>query len=279
MTDRSGPGSFPDLVKRSITAAALALASILMTIWGLWPFSMLLVLGSCILAAEWGRIVRGRQFDAPFYVHLIAVISALIAATAHQWTYAWIILISGAILAGALTRTSPMMAGSSAIGVLYLGSAALLLVALRADPLLGLSATIFLFLVVWASDTAAYFTGRALGGVKLAPRISPGKTWSGFAGGLLIPAVLGYGYALWLGNTSAVILACIAGILALASQLGDLVESAIKRKHQVKDAGHILPGHGGLFDRVDGLIGAALMTGILFSLRDVPSPGRALLIW
>jgi phosphatidate cytidylyltransferase len=137
----------------------------------------------------------------------------------------------------------------------------------------------FLFMIVWSADTAAYFTGRAIGGPKLAPSISPGKTWAGFAGGLIAPTLLAFGFALWLGDTSAIVLGAIGAVLAVASQLGDLAESAIKRNFHVKDSGNILPGHGGLFDRVDGLIGAALAAGAVSATRSLLEPGKALLIW
>jgi phosphatidate cytidylyltransferase len=163
--------------------------------------------------------------------------------------------------------------------VLYLALPCLLLVLFRSDQTHGLAAIIFLFLVVWSADTAAYFTGRSLGGPKLAPRISPGKTWSGFAGGLVVPTLLSIGFALWLGGTSLVILSIIGAALAVCSQLGDLAESAIKRYFHVKDSGQILPGHGGLFDRVDGLIGAVLGAGIIVWIRDFLISGNALLIW
>ena len=125
----------------------------------------------------------------------------------------------------------------------------------------------------------ARFVGRTLRGPKLAPSISPGKTWSGFAGGLLFPTALACGFALWLGGTSVLGLTLAGAGLALASQIGDLMESAVKRRFNVKDSGRLLPGHGGLLDRADGLIGAVLAAGCLAAIRDTVSPSQAILIW
>ena len=129
-------------------------------------------------------------------------------------------------------------------------------------------AIFFLFAVVWCSDIGAYAAGRALGGPRLAPAISPGKTWSGAAGGLLAAVV---GGSLVAGSWSMRELAA-AAVLGLASQLGDLGESAAKRHYRVKDSGQLLPGHGGLLDRVDGLMAAALVAGafLLASLSSAP---------
>lgn len=215
--------------------------------------------------------------------------SALVMATvACLATYAGVIPFTLMMAAGCLILAwewRKLIRGDShawfwsAFGVLYLGLPILGLVWFRADTDLGLMVIFFLFMIVWSADTAAYFTGRAIGGPKLAPSISPGKTWAGFAGGLITPTLLATGFALWLGNTSAIALGAVGAILAVASQMGDLAESAIKRKFHVKDSGNILPGHGGLFDRVDGLIGASIAAGVIAALRSLHEPGKALLIW
>jgi len=135
-------------------------------------------------------------------------------------------------------------------GVPYIGLATAALLWLRADDGVGRSAVLFVMLVVWASDIGAYLVGRLLGGPLLAPAISPGKTWSGAAGGLLAAALVGFATL----HPAAALLATGLGI---AAQLGDLMESAMKRGFGVKDSGWIIPGHGGLLDRLDGLLTAA----------------------
>lgn len=269
--------TFKNLAQRAGSAVVLALAALALTVAGPWPFALMVVAGSVILAWEWAMLSRGRTKDTAFYVHAASVsASCILAAMGLVWP------AFAALCAGTLAMLVSKRQGVrlwSALGVIYLGLGATLLVTLRTDVVYGLWAVLFLFLVVWSADTAAYFTGKTFGGPKLAPAISPGKTWSGLAGGLVVPALLAYGYGLWLGGTSAVKLMLAGLLLALASQIGDLAESAIKRKFDAKDSGTLLPGHGGLFDRVDALIGASLVGGLFALARDWFEPARALLIW
>ncbi len=267
-----------ELITRTASAVILATSACLVTYAGVIPFSLLMTAGGLILAWEWGRLVREQGNDLTFYAHAAATIAACGFAVSNAGWMALISLLAGAGIAALLSKDSPARLWS-ALGVLYLGLPILILIWLRADPAYGLMVIFFLFMIVWSADTAAYFTGRAIGGPKLAPSISPGKTWAGFAGGLIAPTLLAFGFALWLGDTSAIVLGAIGAVLAVASQLGDLAESAIKRNFHVKDSGNILPGHGGLFDRVDGLIGAALAAGAVSATRSLLEPGKALLIW
>lgn len=150
----------------------------------------------------------------------------------------------------------------AAAGVPYAGLGGISLLWLRHRPETGLVDTTFLILVIWGTDIGAYLVGRLIGGPKLAPRISPGKTWSGALGGLLISACCGA--ALALATQGAPAHAFVAGlILSFVAQIGDLLESAIKRKLGVKDSGRTIPGHGGLFDRLDGFLTAAPLAALL----------------
>ena len=141
-------------------------------------------------------------------------------------------------------------------GALYVGVPACALVWLRADVPGGMQHLIWLLIVIWATDICAYLVGRTVGGPKLAPRISPGKTWSGLLGGVAGATLLGgvVAHALGAGYWLA---AAVGGCLAVVGQVGDLFESALKRQAGVKDSGHLIPGHGGLLDRIDGLVFAA----------------------
>ncbi len=172
---------------------------------------------------------------------------ALVAVAGLGVCWEWALMCRGRIVS--------MLAG---FGYAVLAVAAL--VWLRADPAGGRAALIFLLAVVWCSDIGAYAAGRLIGGRKLAPSISPGKTWSG-AGGGLVAAIAGAEVvaSLWNGRPGAAMLeACVLGV---ASQVGDLLESAVKRRFGVKDSGHLIPGHGGLLDRLDGLMAAAMVAG------------------
>lgn len=284
MTGKSRPAQksksnhYKELAQRTGSAIVLASIAGLLTYAGLWPFTVMVSIGCAILAWEWGRLVRQTTFDAIFFIHALSTMaSCFLAASGAGWM-AFLVLAAGACLA-ALGGSGIQQRAWSALGVLYLGLPCLLLVLFRSDQTYGIAAIFFLFLVVWTTDTAAYFTGRGIGGPKLAPSISPGKTWSGFVGGLAVPTMLSFGYALWLGGTSATFLAFTGAVLAFASQLGDLAESAVKRYFKVKDSGQLLPGHGGLFDRVDGFIGAALVAGGIVFFREFLISGKALIIW
>jgi phosphatidate cytidylyltransferase len=167
----------------------------------------------------------------------------------------------------------------SSLGVLYAGLPAISLIWLRSSPQWGFTAVLFVFLLVWATDTGAYAAGRLLGGPRLAPRWSPNKTWSGLVGGvaaaMLVVAVLGY-----MAETGTIGRMVIgAGVLAIVAQAGDITESVLKRQHGVKDASTLIPGHGGFMDRVDGLIFSATFAAVFGLLVNVHDPARALLMW
>lgn len=185
---------------------------------------------------------------------------ALACAWAGGWAWQALVALAGA---GACWEWSRMARGHAlavAAGLAYSVVAVAALAWLRADAAGGLAALVFLLAVVWSSDIGAYVAGRLLGGPRLAPAISPGKTWSGAAGGLL--AAMGAGAvvtAWWHGRLGAAL--PHAALLGVASQLGDLLESAAKRRFGVKDSGRLIPGHGGLLDRLDGLMAAALVAG------------------
>lgn len=159
-------------------------------------------------------------------------------------------------------------------GLCYIGPACAALVWMRDDGLTGRANVLFVMLVVWASDIGAYVAGRLFGGPKLAPSISPGKTWSGAAGGLVSALAVGFAAAMLDpgGILSHGVL--VAGALGVVSQLGDLLESAIKRRCGVKDSGHLIPGHGGLLDRLDGMLMAAPLAAVVTLFL-----GRGVLLW
>jgi phosphatidate cytidylyltransferase len=211
-------------------------------IWSVW-----LALGTLGLACEWvglcGFTVRSVPGAA---VPLSLLVSCGFAAFGHPATAAAVLVLS----AGAVWAWF----GSAALGsgILYIGPATLSLLMLRGGPA-GLGNVLFLLLVVWAADIGAYLAGRMIGGPRIAPRISPGKTWSGATGGaacaMLTGALVG-----WAHPWRAAVLALALGLVAEA---GDLLESAIKRHFGAKDSGWVIPGHGGILDRLDGVLTAS----------------------
>jgi phosphatidate cytidylyltransferase len=194
-----------------------------------------LILGPLLLAAIWVGFP---------WIDLVAAVSApLMVAECLRLT-----------LGRPLVRT---------VAILYTLAALVALLWLRHQPALGRETVIWIVLCIWAIDTGAYVTGRMAGGAKLAPRVSPGKTWSGLVGGVAWAAVTSaaVGYAFDLGRT--IPLAVIGGALAIVGQVGDLLESALKRSAGMKDSGGLIPGHGGLLDRVDGLLAILVVVALV----------------
>lgn len=164
-----------------------------------------------------------------------------------------------------------------------IGYAALMLlapVAMRADAELGFQSMVLLFAIVWMTDICGYFAGRAIGGPKLAPAISPKKTWAGAIAGTAGAVVAAVLVAQWFGTVALGTVAIIAAVLSGVAQLGDLLESWIKRHFGVKDASHLIPGHGGVMDRLDGFWAATVAAAVIGIARGgVDGAARGLLVW
>jgi phosphatidate cytidylyltransferase len=239
-----------------ILSALVMLPPVAAAVWFGPPWSDLLVaIAVAILAWEWSGITAGR-FLAPGPLLLAAGLVAAIVALALGGG-PWALLPPLLAGAGALLLGPPGRRGWLALGALYLGPATLAFAWLRHRPD-GLELIGFLLATVWAVDIFAYVAGRAIGGPKLWPAVSPKKTWAGLIGGVLAAALAGAAFAWWLPGSSAAGLALASALLALVAQGGDLLESAVKRRFGVKDASRLIPGHGGLMDRVDGLLAASL---------------------
>ena len=253
MAARAAGGRWSDLALR--TASALALGPLaLACVWeGGWAWRALLLVAMAGLGWEWGRLAgRARPLALTAAMALLWAAGVAFSLEAGVLSTLWV-----AVLIGWFYRSR-----FAALGVPYAAIGGLCLLWLRLRPGAGLADTVFLVLVVWGTDIGAYLVGRLLGGPKLAPRISPGKTWSGSVGGLLIGAAVGAGLAAYLAMSPG--RAFAAGLLlSLCAQGGDLLESAIKRKLGVKDSGQTIPGHGGLFDRLDGFLTAAPVAALL----------------
>ena len=197
------------------------------------------------------------------------------AAAACIVLWEWSHLVIGARPVRYATFAAWMLAGLAYAGVLLLAP-----LVLRRDPALGFMALIFLFAVVWATDIAAYFAGRAIGGPRLWVAVSPNKTWSGAVGGALGGVAAGLAACALGGLDLAPRLAAVAFALSVASQAGDLLESAIKRHFGAKDASHLIPGHGGVMDRLDGFLTAGLLAAMVGLARGgFDAAAQGLLVW
>jgi phosphatidate cytidylyltransferase len=189
------------------------------------------------LAAIW--------FGRPYFEVMVFVVSAIAV-------YEWFRVTTTASLP---VDRQPNRAGWLVFGIAYIAAAAGSLIQLRSDALDGRAFVVELFVIVWATDIGAYLVGRSVGGPKLAPAISPNKTWSGAFGGLAcaVVAALVAARVMNIAQSDAIV-AFAAATVSVASQVGDLLESWWKRRFHVKDSGHLIPGHGGILDRIDGVL-------------------------
>jgi len=246
------------LTKRVLSALVLAPIALAFVWAGGWAFAALLAIAGVLMAAEWEALTGGRVRDANGLVQIAGAIVA-IGATA-EWG------VEAGLAAVGIGVVAQLVLGRNrgpwpALGAAYIGLPMIALIELREGSEDGLIAVLWLFAVVWAMDIFAYVAGKSIGGPKLAPTISPGKTWAGLIGGAFGSTVAGAVIAPYVG-WSALGLALASGALGAFSQVGDLFESAVKRRFGVKDSGNLIPGHGGILDRVDGLVFAAVAVGI-----------------
>ncbi len=251
----------PDLLVRALSAVILAPVTLALTWAGGFWFAGLALVGVLIVYWEWCSIILGdtqRPAVLAGYAFLLFLGYAYIQAQPL-----WIAgaLIAGAAVlygAGGFDRISRWISE----GYIYAGLTFVSLLALREGDE-GLFFIIYLFLVVWGTDVAAYICGRSFGGPKLWPAVSPNKTWSGAIGGVVFASLLGMGFVALVGGTQLIWALGLAIMLSAVSQLGDLFESSMKRRFQVKDSSRLIPGHGGLLDRVDGLVAAAVFSYVI----------------
>ena len=271
----TGPPVKRDLKPRIVWGVALAALAIGLTWAGKWPFAGLCLVIAGLMDWEWGRVVRGREFDPAFWVHLVATTAAIVLAGFGAPVMGAAVLAIGAIVLIPLAfgQRAPM----SALGVLYSGLPAVALVWLRSEDKWGLLAVLFVFATVWTTDTAAFAAGRLIGGPKLWPRVSPNKTWSGFICGVLASAGVAALFANFIPASNMLRLAVLGLGFGVVAQGGDLAESALKRVFGVKDASSLIPGHGGFLDRVDALVTVGLAAAIVALFSNLHAPAHGLL--
>jgi phosphatidate cytidylyltransferase len=276
-----------ELVLRVVSALVLAPLAVGVAYLGSWAFIAFWGVAALIVLWEWTSLVAGNERRAILMAGGAAVLLAALLAgftstpdDVHEARLlaAATVLVMGMLAVAALAPRD-RRAWLSA-GIPYAGCMGLAPIVLRSDAQYGFTALVFLFAVVWGTDILAYFVGRAIGGPKLAPRVSPKKTWSGAVGGIAAAIAAAAAVALAAGLPSMVALAILAIVLSIVAQAGDLFESALKRKFGAKDSSQLIPGHGGLMDRLDGFVTAALVAAVIgLAHGGVSAPARGLLVW
>jgi phosphatidate cytidylyltransferase len=259
-------------------AAALVLAPIAIAVayagswWWIVP-GTLLAIG---LFVEWLTVVGSAREKR---VTAAGVVALTVAGLCLGFARVELALVALGLGAAATALLSSRQRGWTSGGFLYAGAAQMASVVVRLDSATGFVALVFVMLIVWVTDIGGYFAGRGIGGAKLWPRVSPNKTWAGAIGGFGASLVIALGFAaLDLGQTWPLLM--LAAVLSVVAQLGDLFESAVKRRFGVKDSSHIIPGHGGLMDRLDGFVAAIVLASIFGLLRGgVDGVGRGLMVW
>lgn len=252
-----GGEKFSDLGVRIVSGIALGLVALAALVFGVWSSALLIAAGFGLMVSELARAADGRGFTLPAMLvggwgamALLALGTPALATTAMALAFAALM----GLAVQAFRWLGPWF--------LYIGAALLIALALRLGGQPGLITLLWILAVVIATDVGAYFAGRIFGGPKLWPALSPGKTWAGAAGGLFFALLIGllFARAEWAPHIFAITASSL--LLSVASQAGDLLESLTKRHFGLKDSGALIPGHGGLLDRCDGLLAALLVFGL-----------------
>jgi len=266
------------LVLRIVSAAVLAPLALFVAWLGDWPFALFWGAAAIAVLWEWTRLVAGPRH----FLMLSSCASAIVVAALVAWRgrpIAGILLVGLGALAATIFAPRERRFWITA-GIGYAGTMLLAPMLLRADAQYGFFAMVLLFAVVWTTDVFAYFAGRAIGGPKLSVAISPKKTWAGAIAGALGAIVIAVIVAGLFGSSNGGTIAVVALLLSVLAQLGDLLESWVKRRFGAKDASGLIPGHGGVMDRLDGFWAAALAGCLVGLLRGgFDNAARGLLVW
>ena len=247
-----------------VLSGAVMLPLAMGVVWlGGWPFAVIVAILSGGMAVEWARLCAAPLIRVSWIMSGFAGCAVLALHFGYGLASVGIVF-AGTILIWGLARLENLDdAMLTALGVPYLSGAGMSLSWLRSQPVNGLETVICLVGIVVAMDIGAYAVGRTFGGPKMAPKISPGKTWSGLLGGALCASGVGGAAAMISGQDAVLAFAMLGGLLGLAAQGGDLLESALKRRYGAKDSGTLIPGHGGLLDRFDGFLTVAPLAGLM----------------
>jgi phosphatidate cytidylyltransferase len=275
---RAGVPRSSELVLRVCSALVLVPLAIGTAYLGGWAFALFWGAAAIGVLWEWISLVAPSEERSMLLIGGAALALAVALSGMGHALAAIVVLAMGALGVAALTL-APRRAWIAG-AVVYAGALAVAPIVLRLDEEDGFLAVIFLFAIVWMTDIGAYFAGRALGGPKLVPQVSPNKTWAGAVGGLLAAILAAVAVAKLAALSAIFPLAVLALALSVFAQAGDLFESFLKRRFHAKDSSHLIPGHGGLMDRLDGFVTASVAAALIGLLRGgFEAPGRGLLIW
>ncbi len=274
-TPETAKGS-SNLFMRVVAALVMAPLTIAIAWIGGWPWACIVIAAAALLYFEWLMIVGASSNRFAVVAGIAALAVAGVCLMMRRTDLALGIVAVGIVLAAVAARGQR---GWVASGLVYAAAALIAAIVVRRDAEFGFVALMFVLLVVWVTDIGGYFAGRGIGGPKLWPRVSPRKTWAGAIGGLVLSLVIAAAFAL-LGFGAMLPLLLLGAVLSIVSQLGDLFESAIKRRFDVKDSSHIIPGHGGLLDRLDGFVAAIVFAALIGFMRGgLDGVGRGFMVW
>jgi phosphatidate cytidylyltransferase len=267
-----------ELVLRICSASVLVPLAIGTAYVGGWPFALFWGLAAMGVLWEWTSLVARADQRSVLATGAASLALAVALAVTGYLLAAVIVLAMGALGAAALALAERRMWVAG--GIPYAGALAVAPIVLRSDNENGFLAVIFLFAIVWTTDIAAYFVGRTVGGPKLMPQVSPKKTWAGALAGVVAAVVVALAIVKVAAQTDLFSIAMLAVALSVFAQGGDLFESFLKRRFGAKDSSHLIPGHGGLMDRLDGFVTASVVAALIGLARGgFEVPGRGLLLW
>jgi phosphatidate cytidylyltransferase len=267
-----------NLMLRIVSSLVLAPLAIAAAYFGGLVFFAFWAVAALAVLWEWQTLVCAHERNPVLATGAVALAGSGLLIMFDRPGVAIALIVLGCFGAAALASTVRRMWCTA--GVVYAAGLMVAPVLLRRDASFGVAAILFLFVIVWLTDITAYFVGRAVGGPKLMPRVSPNKTWSGAIGGTVASMIGGVVVASQFDISGLAAAAVVAFVLSVVSQVGDLAESAVKRQFNAKDASQLIPGHGGLMDRLDGFVAAAV-AGVLIGMGHggFDAPARGLMVW
>jgi len=254
------------LKKRIISAVFLIPFVLFVLIFGFPWFDVLIVVSVMIMGFEWGRMAF-KERQTLVFISVICLGSGVgVTSIVNGFYFSLVLIVTFLFLAIGLFAVIPRNAFVSLFAFCLIGATGIALIWLRSLAEIGFEIVLWLLVTVWATDTGAYIFGKLFGVRRMAPTISPGKTWVGLVGGVFLAGLWGGLFSIYFSIGTPVLVSTTSVVLAFVSQAGDLTVSMAKRFYKVKDTGNLIPGHGGILDRADGLIWSSPLVAVVISL-------------